>query len=734
MPGCRSRGDHRLPTDRELLDLKDRAAATLLAIPSVTAVGIGGRWRDGAPTGELVLKVYVEEKRPAAEVPPDELVPAQFEGLPTDVERLAREGIPSLAPPGALTDPEPDEARRRPLIGGCRLEVALSHGGWGTLGCLLVDPDDPDNVYALTNWHVLAGHHGHTAVKGTTRVGQPTKRSSRTKCCSGLFATVAAGSRDALSDAGVAQLEPGSEWLAEVLQIGAIKGPHPLTSDDVATGTYAIRMRGARSGLTGGILEAIGVTRGTGTTARADLIIVRPNPNPKTAGMDPETDDTDVYVGQHGDSGAAYVNDANEVVGIHVTHDEAGADGLGRGAAIPIEAVFTSLAAVDHLAVEVATADETGDVQEVQGAAMVVVPRELSVTLAPTRVAIAPGATEVPEPTRVASLQRDLDRSETGRSVLTLWLEHQDELLALVNTDRRVTVAWHRSGAAALFQRLIRMLSDPQLALPTSLHDHPLSTCLDRLCTSIGRAASPQLRRDLEATRRMLPDLGGLTYDGIQAALGAAWPAAGHARVGPLELGRSVGSVGELLTDHEVLDTFADLGVRFDSAFLANPQVTTARRRSPPPRTGSPTRPPRSRPRSRRAGPTTSSPPRCRWESRSSSSSTPSPSWRRRSRPPAPRSGSPPADQRSRRRPPGAPGRSPGHRSPGTATATRGRARGARRHRADIRARRPGRPRQPDHDRLVVHLDRLVGALTNPVKALEASYGWGSPASTRPSC
>ena len=145
-----------------------------------------------------------------------------------------------------------------------------------------------------------------------------------------------------LSDAGVAQLEPGSEWLAEVLQIGAIKGPHPLTSDDVATGTYAIRMRGARSGLTGGILEAIGVTRGTGTTARADLIIVRPNPNPKTAGMDPETDDTDVYVGQHGDSGAAYVNDANEVVGIHVTHDEAGADGLGRGAAIPIEAVFTS--------------------------------------------------------------------------------------------------------------------------------------------------------------------------------------------------------------------------------------------------------------------------------------------------------------------------------------------------------------------------------------------------------
>jgi hypothetical protein len=44
-----------------------------------------------------------------------------------------------------------------------------------------------------------------------------------------------------------------------------------------------------------------------------------------------------------------------------------------------------------------------------------------------------------------------------------------------------------------------------------------------------------------------------------------------------LELGRSVGTVGELLADHEVLDTFADLGVRFDAAFISNPQVTTAR-------------------------------------------------------------------------------------------------------------------------------------------------------------
>jgi hypothetical protein len=68
-----------MPTDDELFAIKERAAARLMAIPSVTAVGIGGRTRGGAPTGELVLKVYVQHKRPAAEVDPAELVPATFE-------------------------------------------------------------------------------------------------------------------------------------------------------------------------------------------------------------------------------------------------------------------------------------------------------------------------------------------------------------------------------------------------------------------------------------------------------------------------------------------------------------------------------------------------------------------------------------------------------------------------------------------------------------------------------
>ena len=45
--------------------------------------------------------------------------------------------------------------------------------------------------------------------------------------------------------------------------------------------------------------------------------------------------------------------------------------------------------------------------------------------------------------------------------------------------------------------------------------------CLDTVCAVLGRFASPQLRADLTRTRAALPELGGLTYPLICAALAA---------------------------------------------------------------------------------------------------------------------------------------------------------------------------------------------------------------------
>jgi hypothetical protein len=48
-----------------LIEFKERVARQLMSLPRVTGAGIGGRERDGRPTGEIVIKVLVARKRSA---------------------------------------------------------------------------------------------------------------------------------------------------------------------------------------------------------------------------------------------------------------------------------------------------------------------------------------------------------------------------------------------------------------------------------------------------------------------------------------------------------------------------------------------------------------------------------------------------------------------------------------------------------------------------------------------
>lgn len=63
------------------------ARAQLLEIPGVVEVGIGIRHRGGELVEEPVYVVHVTTKRPPAEVAPDGLIPAEIEGVATDVEQ-----------------------------------------------------------------------------------------------------------------------------------------------------------------------------------------------------------------------------------------------------------------------------------------------------------------------------------------------------------------------------------------------------------------------------------------------------------------------------------------------------------------------------------------------------------------------------------------------------------------------------------------------------------------------
>jgi hypothetical protein len=66
--------------------VKDKYEGQLMAYPGVVGVGVGLRSRGGKLGEQVSIVVMVPKKRPAADLPPDELLPAELDGVPVDVQ------------------------------------------------------------------------------------------------------------------------------------------------------------------------------------------------------------------------------------------------------------------------------------------------------------------------------------------------------------------------------------------------------------------------------------------------------------------------------------------------------------------------------------------------------------------------------------------------------------------------------------------------------------------------
>lgn len=62
-----------------------KVSGSWLSRAGVVAVEVARRWRDGAPTNQVGIRVTVEQKLPPDEVPEGELFPGSLEGIPVDV-------------------------------------------------------------------------------------------------------------------------------------------------------------------------------------------------------------------------------------------------------------------------------------------------------------------------------------------------------------------------------------------------------------------------------------------------------------------------------------------------------------------------------------------------------------------------------------------------------------------------------------------------------------------------
>src|SRR3954453_7597848 len=154
----------------------------------------------------------------------------------------------------AASPPPPGEETRSRALGGGR-RIRREDSGWaGTMGCFLVDAAHVGVAYGLTNFHVLSAPDVPALAAGTSAVGQPTGTSSATGCCNDLFGKYAGGEEtDSGEDEAAIKLDPGTQWQAEIVDIGIVTGSHAITLAEATPQNYQVRKRGSRRVATGGV-------------------------------------------------------------------------------------------------------------------------------------------------------------------------------------------------------------------------------------------------------------------------------------------------------------------------------------------------------------------------------------------------------------------------------------------------------------------------------------------------
>ncbi|AEB77494.1 hypothetical protein [Clostridium botulinum] len=125
---------------------------------NVLGIGLGYKVKNGFRTNQLCIQVFVTEKFSREQLPPEDLVPAIYKGIPTDVNKTGQFTICSFT------------QKIVPAIGGYVIGIDYKNIGAGTLGCLVTDGKD---LFILGNNHGLAA--SNEAPLGT-KIMQPSSK------------------------------------------------------------------------------------------------------------------------------------------------------------------------------------------------------------------------------------------------------------------------------------------------------------------------------------------------------------------------------------------------------------------------------------------------------------------------------------------------------------------------------------------------------------------------------
>lgn len=129
-------------------------------------------------------------------------------------------------------------------------------------------------------------------------------------------------------------------------------------------------------------------------------------------------------------------------------------------------------------------------------------------------------AAEVAQRTAAQALYEELVRTDAGRRHLGLIRRHQEELVELVNHNRRMAATWRRWAGPAILAEIFKCMEDRQRVVSNIVNDVSLNEGTGRIIDMLERQGSLQLRSDLSRYRAIRSGLSGMTFDTMLEALG----------------------------------------------------------------------------------------------------------------------------------------------------------------------------------------------------------------------
>ena len=433
----------------DIRPVKDATERRLLAIPGRNAVEISEKHTDGQPTGALSITVSVDTKRPLTQVSAAERIPSEINAIPTDV-----------------VESGPIVVQGGPYRGGITAE-AKSSGHSGTLGGFVSTLGAHSRFALLTNQHVL--FDGTDVTRRDFRVG-PTACSICSACCSEYIARVLDPQTPArifavvsdLVDASIALLNPGIQFLREVVDIGSVTNVHPVTAADV--NTLHVRKNGVTSGQTGGKIRSITVS------GPSKLPNGRVHRNIRNQ-IRIEQDAGVTTFSDFGDSGSLVLNDAREAVGLLFGGADTGAN-KGNGFACRIEDVTAALQ------IKIETTAVAGDVVTVPAVAMEAV--------APEEITPAAAALQEEDLRFLLQVQEELLQTEKGRQYGTVIRRNRFELRRLIDRNPRVATVWRRNQGPELVSLLPDGVRSRRPEITAVANNQSVTDSLHKIAAVIG--------------------------------------------------------------------------------------------------------------------------------------------------------------------------------------------------------------------------------------------------------